>query len=76
VAVRQLQDLVGFFDEVESLHDSSLPSFCISIVLTTAVVAAPTGRGGSTLLTAATSSVTRGIGVVRNLVVNIIKPLS
>jgi hypothetical protein len=76
VAVRQLQDFVGFFDEVESLHDSSLPGFCISIVLTTAVVAAPAGRGSSTLLTAAASSVTRGIGMVRNLIVDIIKPLS
>jgi hypothetical protein len=76
VAVCQLQDLVRFFDEIESFHDSSLSGFYVPIILTTAVVAAPAGRGSGTILTAAASSMTRSIGVVTNLVVYIVKPLS
>jgi hypothetical protein len=76
VAVCQLQDFVRFFDKIKSFHNGSLAGFCISIVLTTAVVAAPAGRGSGTFLTTVASSVTGSIGVVRDLVIDIVKPLS
>jgi hypothetical protein len=44
--------------------------------LTTAVVAAPAGRGSGTILTAVASSITQSIGLVTDLVVYIVKPLS